>query len=113
MLAEDCSRRDLADCLDLGKYTAHDILTEDLHMRHVSLMWVPHILTDENKQSLVNCAKHIRRLFFREGTESFCNKVAVQDETWIYLLRTAEQAGEQVLAAERSTTATSCSADDF
>ena len=35
-------------------------------MQHVSSIWVPHILTDENM-------------------ESFCNKLAVQNETWIYL----------------------------
>ena len=87
LLAEDftISLLDLADCLDLGKSTAHDILTENLQVRHVSSMWVPHILTDENQHSRVSCAKHIRPLSFKEGMESFCSKVAVQDETWIYL----------------------------
>ena len=52
LLAEDCriSVRDLADCLDIGKFTA-----EDLQMRYVSSVWLPHILTDEHQQSRINC----------------------------------------------------------
>lgn len=83
-LEDDCktSVRELADCLDIGKSSVHEILTQDLHLRNVSSVWVPHQLTEANKETRVNCAKSIRRAFFREGMESFCNKLAVQDETW-------------------------------
>ena len=77
--------RKLAKIFDLSKSTVHRVLTEDLKLRNVCSAWVPHNLTEANKQSSVNCAKHIRRLFFVEKMESFCNKLAVQDETWFHL----------------------------
>lgn len=77
--------RKLATILDLSKSTVHRVLTEDLKLRNVCSVWVPHNLTEANKQSRVNCAKHIRRLFFAEKMESFCNKLAVQDETLFHL----------------------------
>ena len=87
LLEEDCktSVRELADCLDIGKSSVFEILTQDLHMRNVSSVWVPHQLSNANKETRVNCAKSIRRSFFREGMESFCKKLVVQDETWVYL----------------------------
>ena len=86
-IREDCRRtvRELASVLDLSKSTVHRILTEDLKLRNVCSVWVPHILTEANRQNRVNCAKHIRRLFFTEGMESFCKKLVVQDETWFHL----------------------------
>ena len=87
LLAEDCktSVRELAECLELGKSSVHEILTQDLHLRNVSSVWVPHQLSEDNKRNRVNCARSIRNLFIREGMESLCDKLVVQDETWVYL----------------------------
>uniref|UniRef100_A0A1I8IJZ2 SAP domain-containing protein n=1 Tax=Macrostomum lignano TaxID=282301 RepID=A0A1I8IJZ2_9PLAT len=82
------SVRDLADFLEVGKTTVHEILTEDLHLRNVSAVWVPHALSEENKTARINCAKQIRRLFYNEGMENFCDKYVVEDETWVYLNNT-------------------------
>lgn len=86
-IKEDCRMtvRELASILDKSKTTIHRVLTEDLKLRNVCSVWIPHNLTDANKQTRVNCAKHIRRLFFAEDMESFCNKFVVQDETWFDL----------------------------
>lgn len=54
-------------------------------LHNVCSVWIPHNLTDIHKETRVNCAKHIRRLFFAEGMDSFCNKLVVQDETWFDL----------------------------
>ena len=69
LIKEDCqmSTRFLAECLDVGKSTVHEILVQDLQLRNLSGVWVPHELGEEHKASRVNCAKHIRRLFFQEG----------------------------------------------
>ena len=86
-IKDDCriTVRELASILDQSKSTMHRVLTQDLKLRNVCSVWIPHNLTDINKQTRVNCAKHIRRLFFAEGMDSFCNKLVVQDETWFDL----------------------------
>lgn len=87
LLSIDCrlSVRELADDLEIGKSVVHEILTEDLGLRNVASVWVPHVLSDQNRQSRVNCAKHLLHLFHREGMECLCNRFAVEDETWVYL----------------------------
>ena len=79
------SVRELADACEIDKSTVHRILRKDLGLRNVASVWVPHELSDLNKQNRVNCAENLRRHFHQEGMESFCNKYAVQDETWVYL----------------------------
>jgi hypothetical protein len=87
LLDEDCqiSTRQLADFTGISKTAAFEIVTQDLQLRNVSAVWIPHNLSDANRVSRVNCAKEIRRLFFQEGMSSFCNKLVVQDETFVYL----------------------------
>ena len=89
LITEDprASLRTPADCLDIPKSTVHTrtdrvaigpcvhiILHEDLHLRNMSSVWMPHELTEQNKLSRVNSAEHIRHLFSR-------NKMVVADET--------------------------------
>lgn len=87
MINNDCrlSVRDLEQYLDIPKSTVHEILTEDLSLRNVSSVWIPHNLSQQNRISRVDCARHIRELYFAEGLECLCSKLAVQDETWVYL----------------------------
>ena len=77
------SIRIIAEYVEADKSTVHRILIEDLVKRNVSEVWVPHALSQEQMAARVNCAKHIRSVFFQEGMESFCNKLVVQDESWI------------------------------
>ena len=94
MVEEDqkCTVHDLAVWCNQSNTTIYRILTKDLHQRSVSSAWVPHILSAEHKVLRVNCAKHIRRVCYREGRASFINKLVVQDETWIYLQGQAPKA---------------------
>ena len=68
LLEEDCktSVRELADCLDIGKSSAFEILTLDLHMRNMSSVSVPHQLSNANKEIRVHCEKSVGRLLFSE-----------------------------------------------
>lgn len=87
LLNEDpkCTVRELAEWCDHSSTTIHRILKEDLQRRNVSCTWVPHVLSDDHKVLRINCAKQIRRLFFREGKAAFCNRLVVHDESWFYL----------------------------
>ena len=80
------STRFTADCVEVDKSSAQNFNSnriEDLQLRGVSGIWVPHTLSEENRAATVNSAKHIRRVFFREGMERFCNKLVMQHESWV------------------------------
>ena len=52
-LEVDCRMtvRDLADALEIDKSSVHRILRKDLGLRNVASVWVPHELSDLNKQN--------------------------------------------------------------
>lgn len=79
------SVRELADCLEVDFKTVHRILTEDLQLRNVCSVWVPHDLTADQRQVRVNCAKQIRKVFSSRGLEDILNCLVVEDETWLHL----------------------------
>ena len=79
------SVREIADCLKIDHKSVHRILTSDLQLRKVCSVWVPHDLTDDQRQARVKCAKQIRKVFRQRGMDNILNCLATEDETWIYL----------------------------
>jgi transposase len=77
------STHDLEDAVGLCHATILRILKEDLNLRNVCSVWVPHLLSPENKQQRINCAKHIRRTLL---ATDWRNNYAVQDETYVNFL---------------------------
>lgn len=76
------SSRDIADLLDIDHVTVLRILKDELHLRNVCAVWVPHALTDENRRLRVTCAKQLRRELLGLGEDKY-NLYAVEDETWV------------------------------
>lgn len=83
------SSRDLADVVGVGHSTILEILNEDLHMRNVCCVWVPHELSAENKQLRINCAKHIRQSLLHVDYRDI---YAVEDETYVNFTPQASKA---------------------
>lgn len=85
LLQEDrrITTRQIAYALDISKDTAHHILTDTLGKRKICAKWVPHILTEEQRQCrMTTCAAHLRK-FRREG-RNFLRRIVACDETWAY-----------------------------
>ena len=63
------------------------ILHEELGLRKLCKKWIPHVLTDENKQKRIDCSRELLQIL--EG--GFSN-IITGDETWIrfYTLATKE-----------------------
>lgn len=76
------SSRDIAELLNCNQSTILRILSDDLELRWVCSVWVPHDLTAEHRQLRVNCAKQLRRVLLGMKEERY-NLYAVQDETWV------------------------------
>lgn len=76
------SSRDIADELDTSHTSILQILREDLHLRNVCSVWVPHELSAENKQQRVQCANLLRNSLLTAG-EARYDVYAVEDETYV------------------------------
>jgi hypothetical protein len=68
----------LADALNIGKSTCHQILREDLGKRKVNARLVPHALTqDQNEMRASICAD----LLHEAQNDSTFNSIIVEDES--------------------------------
>jgi len=74
--------REVADkvCISIG--SCHQIFTEKLQMNHVSAKFVPHLLTDDQKENRVEISQEL--LVNANGNENFLKNIITGDETWVY-----------------------------
>lgn len=76
------STRDLSIQLGIDKTTVHTILTEELLLRHVCSVWVPHELSANHLDLRVASAKGIRKCLHSLGPAKY-DRYVVLDETWV------------------------------
>ena len=89
------SLRDLANETDLSIKSVHNILRHELKLRNVCSVWIPHLLSDAQKQSRVNSAINIRRTL-QNLQDLKSSRYAVEDETWINFIPTYTKAENRV-----------------
>ena len=58
----------LSSTLNLSRSVVHNILTEDLDMRHRCCTWVPHFLTREQKEKRVAVCRELLEMSERSRT---------------------------------------------
>jgi histone-lysine N-methyltransferase SETMAR len=75
--------RALMEETGLSHGTVERILTETLGLRRVVAKWIPHSLSEEQKNSRVMiCRQHLRT--YRKEGNSFLEKIVAGDETWCH-----------------------------
>jgi histone-lysine N-methyltransferase SETMAR len=77
------STRSLADDTGLSKNTIHRILTEELGLRKMCSTWVPHNLSEANKQDRILCAQSFIEHFNSHSLDECLKLWVTEDETWI------------------------------
>lgn len=75
------SLRGLSRMLQISKGTTHKLLHKDLEMTKKSAKWVPHLLTDGQKQRRVLMAWQSLAMMRRRVNP--INQVVMEDESWI------------------------------
>ena len=75
--------RTSADEIGIGKDSVREILMDQLHMREVCSVWIPHILSDANKVDRVQCAATLVELMDFLSKEDCLKYWAMEDETWM------------------------------
>jgi len=58
------------------------MFTEKLQMCHVSVKFVPRLLTDDQKENRVAISQEL--LANAKGNENFLKNITTGDETWVY-----------------------------
>jgi histone-lysine N-methyltransferase SETMAR len=74
--------RMMSDKLNINKETIRQILHEDLRKRKICAKFVPHSLTDEQKQRrLTSCQDFIQSC---QDNPSFLDCIVTGDESWVF-----------------------------
>lgn len=82
----------------LSRGTLYRIVTEHLKVRKVTSRWVPHDLTEEQKQQRVKiCKENLKK--FRRNSWRLCD-IVTGDETWIYFRQIGRKASNSTWASE-------------
>lgn len=76
------SSTSICETVQISKETVLNILHQDLELRKVCSMWIPHNLTEMNKQERVGIAKEIL-IHLDDMGEDVHRLYAVEDETWV------------------------------
>jgi len=74
--------REGVDEVGISTGSCHQILTEKLWMRRVSAKFVPHLLTDNQKENRVEISQEL--LANAIINENFLQKIITGDKTWVY-----------------------------
>jgi histone-lysine N-methyltransferase SETMAR len=69
--------------VDIGMAAVRVILRDHLKVRKVNARWVPHSLTDEQKQERVNWCKNMLKKY-KNGHSKRVWDIVTGDETWLY-----------------------------
>ena len=78
------------------------ILHEQLGLRKICACWVPHLLTDEQKQSRVRLASQVIEKYDK-CDPSRLEEIVTGDETWIYHFQPDSKAKNKVWVSSEAT----------
>ena len=73
----------MQESVKIGSTALHTILHEHLQVRKVAARWVPHCLSDEQKEHRVNWCRFMLKNF-DEGKSKRVYDIVTGDESWIY-----------------------------
>ncbi len=77
------THRQLAEILKISTERIQHIMRNILHLRKVSVQWVPHLLTDEQMMTRRRmCEENLK--MFSDGGQRIISQILTGDETWVY-----------------------------
>ena len=83
MLIDDnrCTYQIIQKELDIGSAVIHKIIHEELHMKKVVCRWIPHNLTEQQKEERVRISKLTLKLL-NDGGHCIISKIVTGDEVY-------------------------------
>lgn len=77
------SIKQIADLVGIGYSSVRSILLDDLLMKKLCARWVPHSLSDSQKQKRVEISELLLERFTNDRN-NFISRIVTVDETWIH-----------------------------
>ena len=87
--------QEIEELSDIHSSSALKILRERLGLRKICALWVPHLLTDEQKQSRVRLASQVIEKYDKCDPR-LLEEIVTGDETWIYHFQPDSKAKNKV-----------------
>ena len=84
MIERDWHNREIQASLGIDMKAIHTILHDHLSVRKLCSRWIPHNLTEAQKQARVKWSKEMLKKFKRGRLNLVYNNIVTGDETWIY-----------------------------
>ena len=77
--------QDLAHMTSISSGSIHKILRKHLGVRRITARWIPHLLSDKEKQQRVSMAKKLLKMYPKYDQRKFAD-ICTGDETWVHFL---------------------------
>ena len=78
------SVKDIANCTGISEGSVQTILKKRLDLIKVCAMWIPHLLTEEQKTQRLKCARKLLKTY--KGCNSrVISNLLTGDETWVHM----------------------------
>ena len=91
--------RQIACLVGISLARAHHIVKYVLKMKKICARWIPHILTNEQKQTRVRVAKRLLKMFPKFDKKKMAN-IVTGDETWVYFFEPHRKAANKIWAVK-------------
>ena len=85
------SAKDIASCTGISEGSVQTILKKCLDLRKVYAMWVPHLLTEEQKTQCLKCARELLKTY-KVCNSRVISNLLIGDETWVYMFEPQRRA---------------------
>ena len=108
MLKEDrrITYKQIEESLKINAPALHTILHTHLGVKKVCTLWVPHSLTDAQRECRVKWCKNMLKMF-DYGKSQYVNSIVTGDESWLYYYDVRSKSKNKVWVFENEKTPTS------
>ena len=88
------SVKDIASCTGVSEGSVQIILKKRLNLRKVCARWVPHLLTEEQKNQRLKCARELLKTY--KGCNSrVISNLLTGNETWVHMFEPQRRADKK------------------
>ena len=90
----------IARLVGISKGSAYTILKKKLGVSKIAARWIPHLLSPEQKEKRVSCAKKLLKMFPKYSSRKFSN-IVTGDESWFHFFEPTRKINNKIWATKQ------------